>query len=199
MGIDTEQMPILDLTYASTFQDFKEATQAWSLNSGKGRRARFLLFVKYGYLTAVTWIVVGGAGLYAGSLPAIAEQHGIANLWVYAMPLFGGLIGGGAVLLFNPMMYRRRLRRIFRQGNFGLPGVTRFYPEGLIAIRKDGAMQTSLTWNSFEQWAESTGLFVLILSKIQYTWIPKRVLNPEQQKQLRDLLAAKIPADQGKA
>lgn len=193
MEMDTKQAPILEVSCERTFRDFLEAARTYSMTSSRSRRFRYRIYVKYGYLTATSFILIGIAGLFAGDTPGWLGQGLAGTVWPYVSIIFPCFIGIGIVVLLNPSRYKRRCRNSFRQYQVGTTMTAKFFDDGVFVARRNDAVQTSFDWVAISSWAESAGVFILLLSAAQFLWLPKRVLSTEQQHVLRELLAAKIP------
>ena len=88
---------------------------------------------------------------------------------------------------------RRQAHRSMR-GNPSLQGeiVLVLDDEGMEATFATG--KTKLEWRAFTKCKETAHLFVLYMSSARSTFIPKRVMSPNQVEELRGLLKARITA-----
>jgi YcxB-like protein len=88
---------------------------------------------------------------------------------------------------------RFQIRRAMR-GNPSMQGeiVLRLSDEGTEFTYATGKSQ--LQWRAYTKYKETTHLFVLYVSTSGSTFIPKRAMSPQQIKDLRSLLNARIPA-----
>jgi hypothetical protein len=68
--------------------------------------------------------------------------------------------------------------------NIDAGGITSTLPTGSVQYK----------WQAYTRYRETDRLFALLISPYQVgTWIPKRVMSPEQIKELRELLKARLP------
>ena len=65
-----------------------------------------------------------------------------------------------------------------------------FNDKGIVATFPTG--ESRLDWGAFTKYKETQTVFLLFYSPHRYTGIPKRVMSPEQIKELRGLLKARI-------
>jgi hypothetical protein len=63
-----------------------------------------------------------------------------------------------------------------------------------ISVSTWGLLPRNVPWMAIRRMLESRNYFFLKLPKWQYVYIPKRVLTPEQQAELRALIASHVPA-----
>ena len=65
---------------------------------------------------------------------------------------------------------------------------------GVEIIRTSGDADVRYRWQAFVKQLESESLYLLFPTEMSFVIIPKRALTPDQQTELRDLLAAHIPS-----
>jgi hypothetical protein len=192
MGIDTGQMPILEVSGCATLKEYTEANRVLLLNTTTARKVRYLLYQRYGYVIGGVLFAIGIAMFYA---TGISQATGAASsgLWGGQAGWVGPLLAGiGGYWLCLPSAYHRRVRRLYDQADMGRECIARLDEEGVYSARLDGTAESRIKWEAFQYWRESRGLFVLFPSKAQYFWISKRLLKPGDEDKLRGLLAAKI-------
>lgn len=68
----------------------------------------------------------------------------------------------------------------------------------VVAISEEGiysrtsASESRLAWEVFVGWAEAERVFVLLPNAVSFFPVPKRAMTDDQQRELRDLLRAKL-------
>ena len=136
-------------------------------------------------LWALVLFAVLLAGMFAVGIYLVS--HDIAEVgWIW---LAASVSLGIVVYAVPPIQIRRELRR-----RPGLQGeiVLLLSSEGIEARFATGKSQ--LDWRAYRKYKETANLFVLGTSYSGSTFIPKRVMSPEQLEELRGLLRARIPS-----
>lgn len=197
MEMDTEKAPILEVSGSVTLEEYIEANRVWHLDSTFGRSVRYRLYCQFGYLIGGAFLVAAAVLFlrYAASLGNGATHH--ESLAQSGGWLMAGLGLIGISWVSRPNNLFRRLRRSYFQAGFDRECTAKFDEEGLYTARLDGTAESRIKWEAFQHWKESPGLFVLFPSQAQYFWVSKRLLKPGDEDRLRELLAAKIPANEG--
>jgi hypothetical protein len=103
--------------------------------------------------------------------------------------LVASLALGVKVYVAEPIRIRRAMRRR-----------SHIRGENVLVLNDDGVEstfatgKTQLQWRAYSKYNETTQFFVLHLSSTQSTFIPKRVMSPQQMVELRTMLSAQIPS-----
>ncbi len=191
MSTDAGSTPVLEISGSTTLDEYVEANRVLLLNTTAARKVRYLIYQRFSYLIGGLFSALGIATIY---VVGISQATGAASSGFWAGPLTLGL---GVYWLTLPGSYRRRLKKLYDQADMGRECRTKFDAEGLYSARLDGTAESRIKWEAFQFWKESSGLFVLFPSKAQYFWVPKRLLKPDEEEQLRQMLSARIPGTKG--
>jgi YcxB-like protein len=114
--------------------------------------------------------------------------HDLAEVgWIWlAISVLLGIV----VYAAPPIQIRRALRqRPDLQGEI----VLHLGPEGIESTFATGKSQ--LQWRAYTEYKETAHLFVLHTSSSRSTFIPKRMMSPQQIEEMRALLKARIPLE----
>jgi hypothetical protein len=170
-----------------TLEDFVEGNTVFQLHRDRGTRLRYKLFVQYAYVLGPIVMIVGLSLLFA-SLRSGSE------ILIGAMLIVGSaFVGCGVNWLLIPRSRRRKLARIFRERKEPVECVLTADELGIVSVRTDRAAESRISWSMFENVVEMQNNFVAMLEQRIFFPIPKRAMTPEQQQELRALLAAHIP------
>ena len=99
----------------------------------------------------------------------------------------------GAFFLLRPLISSWYTARLYRMQKLGAEVLLDVDDQRMLAERSDGQADSTWKWPILEKWGESPEVFVILPNSATFVTIPKRVLAPEQQDELRALLTAHIP------
>jgi YcxB-like protein len=146
------------------------------------------------------------------TLPERRRNH-IFNTWAAPAFAVGALVAGigllfqsgsatgpplacfafSAVMVWVRVSYPLKLKRYYKQQKLGSQLEVQADAEAIHLQRQDGLAETRYSWPLFDGWFESGEQFTLFPNQRTFIPVPKRVLAPEQQNELRALLTAHIP------
>jgi hypothetical protein len=99
----------------------------------------------------------------------------------------------GVFLLLRPFISSWYTARSYRMQKLGAEVLLDVDDQRMRAERSDGQADITWKWPILEKWGESPEVFVILPNSATFIIVPKRVLTPEQQDELRGLLTAHIP------
>jgi hypothetical protein len=100
----------------------------------------------------------------------------------------------GLILILQPYGYRQTMRKSYDRNKMALPVRVNVTDACLEIALANGNADSRLAWPLFEKYIESESLFQLVFRRASFVLIPKRALTPDQQSELRALLASHIPS-----
>ncbi|HEY6447544.1 MAG TPA: YcxB family protein [Acidobacteriaceae bacterium] len=178
----------MEIRYTAALDDFITANRVTLLHRGGLVRLKYLIYVQYAYVIGPLLAVAGFWALLVTARHSLGGGDGSAG-FVISLALMGGGIGW----LFNPMWARHKLERIFNRRKEPHDYTLVADDAGIAAARGDGAAESRIKWSMLEKSTETDSCFVLLLVGGQGIPVPKRTMTPEQQEELRDLLARHVP------
>jgi len=109
----------------------------------------------------------------------------------------GSLVTVGALAVvywFVGFRFKGRVKKAFSAQKLDAELTVTLNEPGYRAIRVDGGGEGRINWELFDKWGETKDIFVLFPNLRTVVTIPKRALTPDQQTELRAMLAAHIPS-----
>ena len=140
------------------------------------------LFMRVGY-TRPRMLIRFGLLWLAFVVLLIASANGLSNLAAtFGLAFLPFVIVIGAAFIITPIAARRNFaRQRSLQGDL----ILSWSDMGLHTVSEYGTFE--IPWSHFRRRVENDQLFMLFESDRLYRPIPKRLLSPEQQADLRDL------------
>ena len=96
-------------------------------------------------------------------------------------------------LIIRPFYMRIRYTRTWEKTpSFHKSLETYGFDDNGFHTEDDGGNLSVIHWDKFIKWRESKDLFLIYLSPYMFVFLPKRLVNIEEQNQIRELLKLKI-------
>ena len=112
-------------------------------------------------------------------------------------PSAGLTIGCGLVGLLFPLYYRFRLRSCYRRTRTGNGDHSFEFGQEKIRVETEN-MSTDFNWKAVQNYRENQSVITLYIAPAKFLIVPKRVLMPEQQRELQSLLASQVSERAGR-
>lgn len=161
---DRERMPELSLTYRITQDDFVAAQRAHQRRNASGK----------------TQYAIGMFLMCMFVAMAVFSIIFTPRIWLnYTLPL---VLAGAYLYLYyfaHRMAYRRNAA-LFSDIALDLT------PEGVHVVTPHS--ESSMPWSRYRSWMESDKVFLLYMGERTFNIIPKRLLTPETEDELRGML-----------
>jgi hypothetical protein len=121
---------------------------------------------------------------------AVALQLSLAEAQrsINPFPLWGLFAFWAWYLWFCPFYIARKVMK--SSPGVQLPRMLNISEEGLYS--RTSASESRMAWEVFVGWAEAERVFVLLPNAVSFFPVPKRAMTDDQQRELRDLLRAKL-------
>jgi hypothetical protein len=167
------------------FDEYALATKLALLHSTRARRIRFFLNMRI--FPALAILIVPLSVWLAINDWNEPGDHGGA----FALQL--GLAAYGAIMLYCPFSFRRKIRKLYEQQGFHQDWLVEVSEKGIHSAIPSQA-DSQLEWNYFDSCVETAGLFVMIRSSTgTFISLPKSLLDRPEQEELRQLISAHHP------
>jgi hypothetical protein len=96
-------------------------------------------------------------------------------------------------LIIRPSYMRTRYKRTWENTpSFHKSLEANGFDENGFYTEDDGGNLSVIHWDKFIKWRESKEIFLIYLSPHLFVFLPKRLVSPEEQNQIRELLKQKI-------
>lgn len=175
----------MEIRYTPTVEEFREANLIALVNKGGLLKLKYDLYVRWAFVAGPILIVCGLFLVWQG------VHYGVDAMLLILF--FAITFGGGVGMLFNPWWYRRKVRRLFAERKGQTELIYSADDSGFSCMRADGASEGRANWSVFEKAVETPNIFALFPNRGQCVYLAKRAMTPEQQSELRALVAAHIP------
>ena len=129
----------------------------------------------------------------------------LLGVFLVAMAILTFLLGGDqkiwAILVFSiallalsaPLRLRSSIKRQFRLQKLEDGIVLAVSAQDVTLSRQNRDAETRYGWSALERADESKTLFLLFPHRLAFIPVPKRALTPEQEQEMRSLVATHIP------
>jgi hypothetical protein len=167
------------------FDEYLAANRIANLHSTRWRRVQYIAFMKVLPALAIILVPLGAwLAINAWREPGNhAESFGL-NL---------ALAAYGAVLLYCPLSFRRRVRKQYQRQGFHEHWLVEISPSDVHSAIA-GQVDSRLEWGYFNSCIETPKLFVLIRHATgTFLSLPKTSLSADEQAELRAIIASHLP------
>lgn len=175
---------MIRVTRVLTFSEYVASNRIALLNSTLGRRFSTIL-----WLNVMPFVSAATILLALWELNHLSAGSGNSAAFIF----WCGVIGGSLMSCLYPRIFRRKLTKMYKRQELDQPWTIRIDPAG-IQSTVPGKCETRFEWAYFDRQVETPELFTLVQSKrLVFITLPKSSLSPDDQIELRKLLAAHIP------
>ena len=173
----------MQLEYTITPEDYMQATGLWMRNASSRPQISYWLCSWPGIVVGVLAVVLA-IPVASSSLFRAQDNMAAIILWIVLV----------CFLLTLPIRYRRVVKKRYDMQRMAATIRVEMNETGVEIIRTSGDADVRYRWQAFVKQLESESLYLLFPTEMSFVIIPKRALTPDQQTELRDLLAAHIPS-----
>jgi len=174
---------VIQVTRVLTFEEYVASNRIALLNSTLARRLQTLMWLNILPIVSAATIL-----LTLWELNDLRAGSGNSSAFIF----WCGVLGASIMSCLYPWIFRRKLTKMYQRQELDRPWTIRIDPTG-IQSTLPGKFDTRFEWAYFDRQVETSELFTLVQSKrLIFITLPKSSLSPDDQIELRKLLAAHI-------
>ena len=176
---------MIQITRLLTFKQYAASTRLANLHGPLRRKLNYIAFIYFLPLLALVGVPITMA-MERAAWHRHGDQGGPVFIW-------GSLFGVSIYYLCSPLLFRKKMRRLYKQQELDCPWTLELSDQG-VRSTIPGKADTHFEWAFFDCFIETKDLFCLLQKKrTVFITIANDSLGPAEYDELKRLLATNLP------